>query len=57
MVNGVKKRCTYRTVRTAVFNSTANMSIRNEGNLQTSKSSLVQSVKIYTEARTEIIIR
>jgi len=37
MVSEVKNCCTYRTVRTAVFNSTANMSIGNEGDLQALK--------------------
>ena len=33
----VRNCCTYRTVRTAVFNSTANMGIGNDGYLQASK--------------------
>ena len=37
MVSEVKNCCTYRTVRTAVFNSTANMSIGNEGNFRASE--------------------
>jgi len=57
MVSKVKICCTYRTVRTAVFNSTVNMSIENEGNLQARKSSLVQSVKFYTVVRNDIIVR
>jgi hypothetical protein len=57
MVTGVKNCCTYRTVRTAVFKSAADMGIRNEDDLQTQKSSLVQSVKIYTVGNMKIIIR
>ena len=57
MVSEVKKCCTYRTVRTALLKSTVNINIENEGILQALKSSLVQSVKIYTAGSTEIIIR
>ena len=57
MVSEVKKCCTYRTVRTALLKSTVNISIENEGILQALKSSLVQSVKIYTAGSIKIIIR
>lgn len=57
MVSEVRNCCTYRTVRTAVFNSTANMSIGNEGIFRALKSSLVKTVKFYTVERNRFIIR